>query len=167
MNEKEAWEFLSQIPVGTIVSWIILVVIIITFFGMLIIKLYKLFEKTKKIQDENNDFKNLVNKHEDALNLIISELGTIRDEQKDSKRRELKKLRHSIVRAGEEAISKDSITIRELRSLEELYTTYSEFKDDDGKLANGYVHTLMNKVRKLQVIGRLDENNEDYQNYDW
>ena len=155
MNEKEAWEFLSQIPVGTIVSWIILVVIIITFFGMLIIKLYKLFEKTKKIQDENDDFKNLVNKHEDTLDWIVSEL-------KDSKRRELKKLRHSIVRAGEEALSKESITIREFRSLEELYATYSEFKDDDGKPANGYVHTLMNKVRKLQVIGRLDENNEDY-----
>ena len=147
MNEKEAWEFLSQIPVGTIVSWIILVVIIITFFGMLIIKLYKLFEKTKKIQDENDDFKNLVNKHEDTLDWIVSEL-------KDSKRRELKKLRHSIVRAGEEALSKEIITIREFKSLEELYATYSEFKDDDGKPANGYVHTLMNKVRKLQVIGR-------------
>lgn len=155
MNEKEAWEFLSQIPVGTIVSWVILICIIITFFGMLAIKLYKLFEKTKKIQDENNDFKTLVYKHEEALDWIVSEL-------KDSKRRELKKLRHSIVRAGEEALSKESITVREFRSLEELYATYSEFKDDDGKPANGYVHTLMDKVRKIQVIGRLDENNEDY-----
>ena len=162
MNEDIAWEFFSKIPVGTIVSWIIFITIIIGVFGMLVIKLYKIFEKTKKIQDENNDFKNQVNKHDNALNLIIKELESIRKEQTESKRRELKKLRHSIVRAGEEAVSKESITIRELRSLEELYATYSEFKDDDGKPANGYVHTLMNKVRKIQVIGKLDDNNEDY-----
>ncbi len=161
MNEDIAWEFFSKIPVGTIVSWIIFIIIIIGGFGMLIIKLYKIFEKTKKIQDENNDFKKQVAKHDDALSLIIKELESIRNEQTESKRRELKKLRHSIVRAGEEAVSKESITIRELRSLEELYTTYSEFKDDDGKSANGYVHTLMNKVRRIQVIGMLDDNNED------
>jgi len=161
MNEDIAWNTLSKIPVGTIVSWIILITIIITGFSMFIIKLYKIFEKSKSIRDENDEYRTLVKKHDEALELIRQELKCIMNEQNETKKRELKKLRHSIVRSGEEAISNNCITIRRLKSLEELYDDYTSFKDENGKQANGYVRSLMVKVRRLKVIGKLDENNED------
>ena len=41
-------------------------------------------------------------------------------------------------------------------SLKELHDDYA--KEYDG---NGYVDTLMEKVRKLRAVGKLDENNRD------
>ena len=64
-------------------------------------------------------------------------------------------MRHSIVRAGEEAISNNCITIRQLKALEEMYEEYTN------KHGNGYVKTLMVKVRNVRIIGKLDENDED------
>lgn len=160
MNEDIAWEYFSKIPIGTVVSWIIFVVIIISVISAIVIKLYKIFDKSKTIKEENDEFKILVKKHDETLELIQKELKSIRDEQKESKKRELKRLRHSIVRAGEEAVSDKKITIRKLKSLEELYQDYTSF-DENGKPANGYVKSLMVKVRDLEVVGNLDENNED------
>lgn len=160
MNEDVAWQYFSQIPVGTIVSWIIFIVIIVSTISAIVIKLYKIFDKSKTIKEENDEFKSLVTKHDEVLELIKEELKSIRDEQRETKRRELKKLRHSIIRTGEEAVSDGNITIRKLKSLEELYDDYKTF-DENGKPANGYVKSLMVKVRQLEVIGKLDENNED------
>ena len=160
MNEDIAWKYFSKIPVGTVVSWIIFVIIIISVISAIVIKLYKIFDKSKTIKEENDEFKILVKKHDETLELIQKELKSIRDEQKESKKRELKRLRHSIVRAGEEAVSDKKITIRKLKSLEELYQDYTSF-DENGKPANGYVKSLMVKVRDLEVVGNLDENNED------
>ena len=65
-------------------------------------------------------------------------------------------MRHDIVQAGENAIANESITIRQFRALEELYEVYH-----DERHGNGYVSTLMKKVRDLPIIGKLDDNDED------
>lgn len=64
----------------------------------------------------------------------------------------LKQIRHSIVRASEEAISDGSISANRLQSLEELFETYEELFH-----GNGYVKTLMKKVRSLEVHGLSEE----------
>ena len=160
MNEDIAWEYLSAIPVGTIVSWIVLISIIIGVFSAIVINLYKVFEKSRTIKEENDEYKSLVKKHDETLEEIKEELKHIRTEQKEAKQRELKRLRHSIFKAGDEAISDNHITIRKIKSLEELYEDYVTFTDDNGKPANGYVKSLMARVRNVEIIDELDENNE-------
>lgn len=69
---------------------------------------------------------------------------------------DFKKLRNQIVQLGEDAIERKSISIRKLKSLEELYSEYTDKYD-----GNSYVATLMKKVRDIPVIGRLNEHGED------
>ena len=156
MSEGDVVNFLYSIPVGTIISWAVVICAALGIFCCAIIKLYKIFDKTKIIKDENNLLKKMVESHDAQLQNINTQLSSIQEALNKQDKVSLKKLRHSIIRAGEEAVSKGYIKIRELRALEELYEEYrNDFK------ANGYVSTLMKKVRALEVVGRLDENDED------
>ena len=47
---------------------------------------------------------------------------------------------------------KGEISINKLRSLEEMYEEYVEIFH-----GNGYVKTLMERVRKLPIVGKLDD----------
>ena len=156
MNTDDVINILSSISIGTIISWIMVIASIIGSIGFLFIEVYKAFEKSQQIKDENDLFKNMVKDHDTQLKTIIEKLDNISLSMEEQNRLNLKNLRHSIVRAGEEAISDGEISIRKLKSLEEMYDEYSNKYH-----ANGYVKTLMNKVRQLEVIGALDENDED------
>ena len=156
METNDVIKLLSSIPIGTIISWFCVIVAIIGGLSAGIIKLYKWFMKFQKTKEENDAFKQLVKKHDEQLTQISESLNNITSILEEEKKSDLKKLRHSIIRAGEEAIEMGKITIRQLRSLSELYEDYK-----DKYHANGYVKSLMAKVDKLPVIGKLDENDED------
>lgn len=156
MKTEEIIEFLASIPIGTYISFLIVITSIIGVISGVVVKLYKIFDKSKSIKEENDSFKELVKRHDQQLGEIITSLGEITQDLKDIKGGDLKKLRHSIVCAGEEAINNGCISIRQLRSLEELFEEY-----ETKYHANGYVKTLMKKVRNIRVIGQLDENDED------
>lgn len=156
METNDVFQILSAIPIGTIFAWITAIVTILAAMGCGLIKLYKVFEKSKKLKDENDSFKELVQTHDAQLATIIEQLNRITNKLEKQNTLNLKQLRHSIVRAGEEALSNNEITIRKLKSLEEMFEEYTNEYH-----ANGYVKTLMYKVRKLRVIGKLDENDED------
>ena len=156
MSTDDVINILSSISIGTIISWVMVIASVIGAIGFLCIKMYKAFEKSQQIKDENDLFKNMVKDHDAQLKTIIEKLDNISLSMEEQNRLNLKNLRHSIVRAGEEAISDGEISIRKLKSLEEMYDEYSNKYH-----ANGYVKTLMNKVRQLEVIGALDENDED------
>lgn len=83
------------------------------------------------------------------LDLIIKQL-----DKKDNL--DFKKLRNEIIQLGEAAIERGYITIRQLKSLEELFSEYTNTYN-----GNSYVVTLMVKVRQLEVIGKLNEHGED------
>lgn len=104
------------------------------------------WEESKMIRD-NYDSK--INSVDDKLDIILEKLN--KQDQLD-----LKKLRHSIVRAGEEYIDKQKVSCRQLASLEEMYDEYTKTYH-----ANSYVSTLMVKVRALPVVGKLNEHGED------
>lgn len=153
---QEVVSTLSSIPVGTIVAWLLVIAGIITAIVTATIKLYKAFEMTHKLKEENDEFRKMVLDHDEKLKIIAEKVNQIKDSIDDQEKSELKKLRYSLVRAGEEYVSTNQITIRQLRSLEEMYSDYH-----DKHQGNGYVTTLMRKVRALPVIGELDENEED------
>lgn len=156
METKEIIQSLSSIPVGTIIAWFTIIGGAITGIVTGTIKLYKIFEKTHEIKSENKEFMAMVKAHDEQLKNMNDVLISIQKRLEERDATDLSKMRYSIVRAGEEYVSVGHITIRQLRSLEELYDTYHNKRH-----ANGYVTTLMTKVRKLPVIGKLDENEED------
>ena len=155
METKDVIQVLSAIPIGTIIAWVATIGGIITAIVMGTIKLYKVFEKTHKLREDNDEFRKMVKDHDDQLKVIDGRLSCIQDNLERRDKADLKKLRYSIVRAGEEYVSVGRITIRQLKSLEEMFDDYHDHH------GNGYVSTLMRKVRALPVIGQLDENDND------
>jgi len=106
-DTQSVWEFLSGIPIGTIVAWVIVICAIISALCAGTIKLYKIFTKYKEAKDKDEKQQNL---------------------------------------------DKGEISINKLRSLEEMYDEYVEIFH-----GNGYVKTLVTRVRKLKIIGKLDD----------
>ena len=155
METQSVVELLASIPIGTIVSWVIVVSGIITSIVMGTIKMYKMFEKTHELKEENIEFRNMVVSHDEQLKVISEKLSTIQSCLDLREKAELKKMRYSIVRAGEEYVSLQKITIRQLKSLEEMFEEYHD------KHGNGYVTTLMRKVRALPVIDADDDIDND------
>jgi len=98
----------------------------------------------------------LVINHETQMNGIKEQLTKIQNTLDEREVTEFKRMRHEIVQSGEAAMMNGSITIRQLKSLEELYEVYHQEKH-----GNGYVTTLMYKIRELPIVGKLDENNFD------
>lgn len=155
METQSVIGLLSSIPIGTIVSWFIVISGIITSIVMGTIKMYKMFEKTHELKEENIEFRNMVVSHDEQLKVISEKLSTIQSCLDLREKAELKKMRYSIVRAGEEYVSLQKITIRQLKSLEEMFEEYHD------KHGNGYVTTLMRKVRALPVIDADDDIDND------
>ena len=155
METKEVVQALYAIPVGTFVAWCIVLIGIVSGAIALTIKLYKAFERTHEIKEENLEYIRMVGEHDVQLKEMNKVLQSILDKLDEQEKMEFSKLRFSIVRAGEEYLERGSITIRQLRSLEEMYEKYHN------RHGNSYVTTLMHKVRLLPVVGKLDENDND------
>ena len=155
METSDVIRTLSSIPIGTVIAWGAVIVGIITAIITVTIKLYKIFDKTHKMKEENLEFRQMVKKHEEQLGLINEKLSSIQENLSKRDEIDLKNMRYQIVRAGEEYVSVGQVTIRQLRSLEELFEEYHN------RHGNSYVTTLMRKVRSLPVIGKLDENDND------
>ena len=160
MNTENIWEILSELPIGTIIA---LIIVFATIVGVVcggVMKLFQLFTKVKDKKDEYEDLRETIHKHDDRIDDIqkkIDDIIHILEKQNDDKRIEM---RHSIVRAGEEALSEGKISVRKWKALHEMYDVYHQ-PDEHGVCGNGYVTTLMNKGDTLPVEGKLDENNND------
>lgn len=151
MDTKSIWGILASIPIGTIVAWVIVIAAIISALCTVVIKLYKAFDKTHKLKEENNNFKILVEEHTRQLTGFECTLNDIKkalDEQRDVN---LKQIRHEIVNSCEIALKNNCITTSSLCSLEEMYEEYKNIFH-----GNGYVKTLIEKVRKLKVLENFE-----------
>lgn len=162
MDDNVVLDAIGAIPFGVVLGWICGIGAIIGGLVLITLKLYKAFEKFKKSKDENEKLHKEIKMHEHKFEEVDQRMAAfsttllqIQESLEEQRKRELKKLRYSIVRAGESAISKGSIAIRELKSLEELYDDYA-----NNFHQNGYVKTLMIKVRDLKVIGTIDDDDE-------
>ena len=155
MKTNDVVAILSSIPIGTIIAWITVIGGILTGICAGTIKLYKLFEKTHEMKEENEEFIRLVKSHDEQLLAIKQSIDVIQDTLDRREKSEIKRLRYSLIRAMEEYVSKGEITIRQLMSLEESFEDYHNHN------GNGYVTTMMRKVRALPVKGKLDEEGND------
>ena len=152
MDTKPVWELLSSIPIGTLVAWIIVIVAIITALCTGAIKLYKLFTKYKEAKDKEQKQEEIIANHDKTLRDIDETLKEIKKSLDEQKEVNLKQIRHTIVHTCEDALDKGEISINKLRSLEEMYDEYVEIFH-----GNGYVKTLVTRVRKLKIVGKLDD----------
>lgn len=153
MDTQSVWKLLSGISVGQIVAWIAVLATIITFLCTGTIKLYKIFTKYKETKDRDETQQALIEGHDETLREIQSALESIQESLEEQKEVNLKQVRYTIVRTCEEALDRGEISINKLRSLEEMYEEYIDIFH-----GNGYVKTLMTRVRKgVNIIGKIDE----------
>lgn len=153
MDTQSVWKLLSGISVGQIVAWIAVLATIITFLCTGTIKLYKIFTKYKETKDRDETQQALIEGHDETLREIQSALESIQESLEEQKEVNLKQVRYTIVHTCEEALDRGEISINKLRSLEEMYEEYIDIFH-----GNGYVKTLMTRVRKgVNIIGKIDE----------
>ena len=86
MDSNSVWEFLSSIPIGTVVAWIIVIFTIIAVICAGTIKLYKLFFKYTKVKDENEKRRQLIKKHDEVLDQVNESLKKITDSLDEQKK---------------------------------------------------------------------------------
>ena len=152
MDTKSIWDLLSSIPIGTIVAWLVVICAIITVLCTGAIKLYKVFTKYKEMKDKDKKQTEVIENHEKILCEIDKSLKTMNKSLDEQKEVNLKQIRHTIVHTCEDALEKGEISINKLRSLEEMYDEYVDIFH-----GNGYVKTLVMRVRKLKIVGKLDD----------
>lgn len=152
MDTQSIWDLLSSIPIGTVVAWVIVICAIISALCAGTIKFYKAFEKYKEVKDKNEKQEKIIEVHEKTIEEIGKALTEIKKSLDEQKEVNLKQIRHTIVHTCEDALDKGEISINKLRSLEEMYDEYIEIFH-----GNGYVKTLVARVRELPIIGKLDE----------
>ena len=152
MDTQSIWDLLSSIPIGTVVAWVVVICAIISALCAGTIRLYKAFEKYKEVKDKNEKQEKIIEVHEKTIEEIGKALTGIKKSLDEQKEVNLKQIRHTIVHTCEDALDKGEISINKLRSLEEMYDEYIEIFH-----GNGYVKTLVARVRELPIIGKLDE----------
>lgn len=159
MDKSSIVQLLSSLTVGTVIAWISVIFGIIGAFCYATVKTYQIFLKYKKMQDETIGYRQLVEKNDKDIKEMDEKFSQVIQKVTDSiidmnnslkvqQEVNFKQMKHSIVRAAEEALAAGHITISQLKSIEELYSDYIEIFH-----GNGYVKTLMEKVRQLSVIG--------------
>lgn len=152
MDTQAIWDVIFRIPVGTIVGWIIVIGSIFTAISAGTIKLYKAFEKYKELKDKNNAQEKTLIEHDKEFAQMKSLLVDIQKSLNDQKEVNLKQIRYDIVHTCDNALYEGFITAGKLKSMEELFSEYTEMFH-----ANGYVKTLVEKTRTLPVKGKLDD----------
>lgn len=152
MDTNSVWVFLSQVSIGTVVAWVIVIFTIIAVICAGTIKLYNVFVKYQKLKDENENQKKTIEKHDKILIDLDESLKKINISMEEQKEVNLKQLRHTIVHTCDDALAEGAITAGKLKSMEEMYEEYINIFH-----GNGYVKTMVQKVRTLPVRGQLDE----------
>lgn len=146
------WEVILNVPVGKLLAWIIVIASILTAIIAATIKLYKVFSKVRDLREADEEKSKMLRDHDKTMQEIDRRLGEIQDAMEVQREVNLKQVRYQIVHTCDDAITAGFITAGKLKSLEELYEEYQNIFH-----GNGYVKTLMKKVRLLPVRGSLDE----------
>lgn len=152
MDTKSVWEFLAKIPIGTVVAWGAVIISIIAVIGRTIAKLLAVFKKYNGLVEENAKQKELIQEHDEVLKEIKDSLNEIKGSLEEQKGVNLRQLRYTIVHTCDDAIHAGEISAGKLKSLIELYDEYVEVFN-----GNGYVKVMVEKVKELPVVGKLNE----------
>lgn len=152
MDTAPVWETILNVPVGRFIAWIVVITTIIAGIVAGTIKLYKFFNKVRDLKERDEEKGRMLREHDQTMREIDARLCQIQEALKIQSEFNLKQVRYQIVHTCDEAITAGFISAGKLKSLEELYEEYMNIFH-----ANGYVKTLIKKVRGLPVVGGLDE----------
>lgn len=152
MDTAPVWETILNVPVGRFIAWVVVIATIIAAIVTGTINLYKFFNRVRDLKERDEEKSKLLREHDKMMHEIDTRLGQIQEALEVQREVNLKQVRYQIVHTCDDAIADGSISAGKLKSLEELYEEYTRIFH-----GNGYVKTLMKKIRSLPVIGSLDE----------
>lgn len=168
MEAETILEWLSGISVGSIIAVCTAVSVVCVGVWKIVSKILQLYERYTEIKEDREQMKQrlisseqeiteMKSQFSEAISGITQQLTDIKqalDEQRGTK---IKELRHSITIAGEAALARGEMTVREYTSLHEMVNEYVNVYHQ-----NWYVESLIAKVdRDVHVIGKLDEHGND------
>ena len=144
MQTQTIIDQLIHVQIGTIIAWVAVISGIIASISAITVKLYKAFSKYKDKSDEYEKQKEALQSHESTLQDMSKVLTSLVEINKDQ-------LKHSIVTTCDVAIAEGKISAGAFKSLMELFSAYTDVFH-----GNGYIAALVEKVRQLPVVGRLE-----------
>lgn len=168
MDSKALLEMLSGISVGSIIAVVTVVSIVCAGCWKVISKLIKVYDGYNAIKDERDQLKRKVEENSnsieemkthfsEAMTVVQGQLTTIMEALNEQRETKITELRHAIVIAGDNALARGEMTIREWNSYHEMIDKYMHVYNQ-----NWYVESQAAKVdRDVRVIGRLDEHGND------
>lgn len=151
MQTQTVIDQLANVPIGTIIAWVVVVAGILTTVSAVTIKLYKAFSKYREKADEYEGLKNDLKSHATTLHEMSNILIKIQSEMQEQVDVNRNQVKHSIVVACDKALSEGRISAGALESLMDLFGEYTDVFH-----GNGYVKALVDKVLRLPVTGRLE-----------
>lgn len=149
---NELLKILSGVPLGIIIEYVVGVSLILMSVIYVVLRLYRIFNRYNNFKKDSEQYRKRIDEHEQLLHEIFD---TIKDiDHKLDKQTEVnrKQVRHTVVRAADEAIHNGNISASAYKSLHEMY---SEYRILFGP--NTYVHKMIEHVDKLPIIGTLDD----------
>ncbi len=146
------WQMLSDIKIGALFAWAVVIIAIFTTVTRGIKSIYAFISRYKEMKEMNEQQSKMLNEHEKTFNEIKESLAKISKSLDEQKTINLKYTRHILVDGCCAAIIAGNIQNEQLASLEEIYEEYRTVFN-----GNAYVSGLMKRVRTLPIILNKDE----------
>lgn len=155
MSANDVWEFLSELQVGTIVAWII---VITSIFGVAV-KINKKFltiidkyhstqeereQIINKLDEQNEKFSKAIGDLSDSVKELDGRLDQIQNDLRIQEGVNLKQIRNNIITICDDAITNKHISERKYQLLTEMNDEYTDVFH-----ANGYVADSVEKVKLI------------------
>ena len=152
MEVTSIWQMLSDIKIGTLIAWTIVIIAIFTTVTRGIKNVYAFISKYKEMKEMNEKQSKTLDEHEKNFAEIKDSLAKISKSLDEQKTINLKYTRHVLVDGCCTAIIAGNIQNEQLASLEEIYDEYRTVFN-----GNAYVGGLMERVRALPIVLSKDE----------
>lgn len=152
MNVESVWQIISDVKIGALFAWAVVIIAIFTTVTRGIKNIYAFISKYKEMKDMNERQTKMLDEHEKNFKEIKDSLTKISKSLDEQKTINLKYTRHILVDGCCAAIVTGNIQNEQLASLEEIYEEYRTVFN-----GNAYVSGLMERVRALPIILNKDE----------
>lgn len=152
LNVESVWQILSDVKIGALVAWTVVIIAIFTTITRCIKNVYSFVSKYKEMKEMNERQSKMLDDHEKNFKEIKDSLTKINKSLDEQKTINLKYTRHVLVDGCCAAIVTGNIQNEQLASLEEIYEEYRTVFN-----GNAYVGGLMERVRALPIILNKDD----------
>lgn len=152
MEVTSIWQMLSDIKIGALFAWAVVIIAIFTTVTRGIKNIYAFISKYKEMKEINERQAKMLDEHEKNFKEIKDSLAKISKSLDEQKTINLKYTRHILVDGCCAAIVAGNIQNEQLASLEEIYEEYRTVFN-----GNAYVSGLMDRARALPIVLSKDE----------